>query len=563
MSNPAGGNGVKIHMVKQGDSLTAIAQKFEVPLEDLRRANPEFRQNELDAGMKVRIPSSSQPQGEVMHQHVVQQGDTLWKLSKAWGVPLSALIKANPQMQNPNALMVGQVVNIPSMGSGSYTAQSTAAPTVLPTGKKNTGVIPGTGNKTNTAPLPTPPVANVPVPPKPVPIPIPIPIPIPVKPAAEKEKPVEEKAEKSLVEGMSNKEAYPIMGTEDMANKMGDVHPMSMGPMGMGPMGMGNMGGYYDGVGGLGGLGGFGPMGGWYGDHGYSGYMQDDGSNPGMPNTGMVSPEMMNPNMGMVSPEMLNPNMGMVSPEMLNPNIGMVSPEMMNPNMGMVSPEMMMPKPCGCKGHETWTMPTSVQPNYPMPYNYPGMQPSQVSPMSVGNNQVSPLSMGNQMMPMSVSPASVSPQMMPMYPNYPMPNDNMAHIMSPYETYPGYYEGNTSYPVIQSMPNANMPHIMSSYEMPSANMVQPSMVQPNVGSNISPVEKENGWGDGDGYYGGIPPLPPLPPLRREGYDERSADFDGFEPYIASTPSKRSSKAKTAAAKKPKPKRKGSIPWVKA
>ncbi|MBD2844595.1 LysM peptidoglycan-binding domain-containing protein [Paenibacillus sp. IB182496] len=112
---------MKIHMVKKGDTLYSIAEKYGVTLEEVIKLNPEIADpNVIDVGMKVKVPSSGEkPSGEgMMHQHKVVQGDTLWKLSKAWGVPLADMIKANPQLKNPNVLLTGEIVNIPKTGSG-------------------------------------------------------------------------------------------------------------------------------------------------------------------------------------------------------------------------------------------------------------------------------------------------------------------------------------------------------------------------------------------------------------------------------------------------------------
>ncbi|MGG4394837.1 LysM peptidoglycan-binding domain-containing protein, partial [Paenibacillus thiaminolyticus] len=109
---------MKIHIVKNGESLYSIAKKYDVPLEELIKMNPQLKDpNEIDVGMKIKVPSSSHPQTghEIVHKHVVKEGDTLWKLSKAWGVPLQEMIEANPQLKNPNVLVIGQVVNIPKV----------------------------------------------------------------------------------------------------------------------------------------------------------------------------------------------------------------------------------------------------------------------------------------------------------------------------------------------------------------------------------------------------------------------------------------------------------------
>ncbi|MED5016167.1 LysM peptidoglycan-binding domain-containing protein [Paenibacillus chibensis] len=89
----------------------------------------------------VHVPSNDQ----FIHKHVVKQGDSLWKLSKAWGVSLKEMIDANPQLKNPNALLVGEVVNIPKSGNqvnapDDANANANAHPDkVLPGGKAFTG----------------------------------------------------------------------------------------------------------------------------------------------------------------------------------------------------------------------------------------------------------------------------------------------------------------------------------------------------------------------------------------------------------------------------------------
>lgn len=50
-----------------------------------------------------------------MREYVVKPNDTLSSIAKQFGVPLAQLIKANPEIKNPNALTVGQTIIIPSM----------------------------------------------------------------------------------------------------------------------------------------------------------------------------------------------------------------------------------------------------------------------------------------------------------------------------------------------------------------------------------------------------------------------------------------------------------------
>lgn len=51
-----------------------------------------------------------------MQIHVVRPGDSLWKISQAYGVPVEQIAEAN-ELPNPNQLVIGQAMVIPIIGS--------------------------------------------------------------------------------------------------------------------------------------------------------------------------------------------------------------------------------------------------------------------------------------------------------------------------------------------------------------------------------------------------------------------------------------------------------------
>ncbi|MDF2651933.1 MAG: hypothetical protein K0Q73_7738 [Paenibacillus sp.] len=111
---------LKIHIVKKGDTLYELAKKYQTTLDQVIALNPQIEQpDHLDVGMKVKIPSKPKPvdppASDYVYKHVVEQGDSLWKLGKAWDVPLQEMIKANPHLKNPNVLMTGEIVYVPKM----------------------------------------------------------------------------------------------------------------------------------------------------------------------------------------------------------------------------------------------------------------------------------------------------------------------------------------------------------------------------------------------------------------------------------------------------------------
>ncbi|MBW4840965.1 MAG: LysM peptidoglycan-binding domain-containing protein [Paenibacillaceae bacterium] len=163
---------MKIHIVKKGDTLFELSKKYNVPLEKLNEANPQFANpDQLNVGDKVKIPAVAVPIGGEpgnIYKHIVKQGDTLWKLSKAWGLPLQTLIAANPQLGDPNQLKVGDTVNIPTgTGAPGGGAANPPGPNMslspAQTGKKNTAPIAGAGTK---APTGVKPEMTAPKPPK-------------------------------------------------------------------------------------------------------------------------------------------------------------------------------------------------------------------------------------------------------------------------------------------------------------------------------------------------------------------------------------------------------------
>lgn len=49
--------------------------------------------------------------------YTVVKGDTLWKIAERYEIGISELIKANPQLSNPSMIYPGQKVNIPAASS--------------------------------------------------------------------------------------------------------------------------------------------------------------------------------------------------------------------------------------------------------------------------------------------------------------------------------------------------------------------------------------------------------------------------------------------------------------
>ena len=99
-----------IYTVKSGDSLYKIARAYGVTIDDIVRVNGLSRPNDLSIGQNLFIPAESSPSDT----YTVVSGDTMYKIANRLGITLDELIRANPQISNPNIIQIGQVINIPN-----------------------------------------------------------------------------------------------------------------------------------------------------------------------------------------------------------------------------------------------------------------------------------------------------------------------------------------------------------------------------------------------------------------------------------------------------------------
>ncbi|MEH6944270.1 SafA/ExsA family spore coat assembly protein, partial [Bacillus sp. JJ722] len=73
-----------------------------------------------------------------MKIHIVQKGDTLWKLAKKYGVHFEELKKLNSQLSNPDMIMPGMKIKIPGVGASKNPATSQSNTKINVNSKKET-----------------------------------------------------------------------------------------------------------------------------------------------------------------------------------------------------------------------------------------------------------------------------------------------------------------------------------------------------------------------------------------------------------------------------------------
>lgn len=115
------GPGLLVHPVWQTERayFTAL-EAVEEPLPDFVRYRFEFWEDcgGYDGGLKALAGESGggsapAPAPQAARVHTVGKGDTLWGIAKRYGVELAALIRANPQIKNPNLIYPGGTVRVP------------------------------------------------------------------------------------------------------------------------------------------------------------------------------------------------------------------------------------------------------------------------------------------------------------------------------------------------------------------------------------------------------------------------------------------------------------------
>ncbi|MDI3542404.1 MAG: hypothetical protein PWP57_7 [Candidatus Atribacteria bacterium] len=104
------------HVVEPGDTLWAISHRYQIPLAKLLQINNLTEKSTLRVGMKIKLEEGN---SEAIYQ--VKAGDTLWGISRKFNIPLSSLLAANG-LSEKSVLQVGQKIVLPSSGKENTTS---------------------------------------------------------------------------------------------------------------------------------------------------------------------------------------------------------------------------------------------------------------------------------------------------------------------------------------------------------------------------------------------------------------------------------------------------------
>jgi membrane-bound lytic murein transglycosylase D len=104
------------YTVKEGDTLTELAQRFQASTMDIKKTNAITDPDYLQTGQKLNIPTDKNSISQINLSgkwitYVVKRGDTLWDIARAFGVMLEKLMLWN-DLGSPSRLQVGDRLKI-------------------------------------------------------------------------------------------------------------------------------------------------------------------------------------------------------------------------------------------------------------------------------------------------------------------------------------------------------------------------------------------------------------------------------------------------------------------
>jgi LysM repeat protein len=106
-----------VHVVQRGETLFRISLRYGVSMDRIVAANNILNPAKIFAGQQLIIPTDNEPAAPAASegapiQHVVQPGEILGRIANRYGVSMASILQAN-HISNPSLLYAGQVINIP------------------------------------------------------------------------------------------------------------------------------------------------------------------------------------------------------------------------------------------------------------------------------------------------------------------------------------------------------------------------------------------------------------------------------------------------------------------
>ena len=104
-----------IHRVKSGETLYSLSKKYGVSLDEAEKLNPELKESGLKEGMVLlfprQLPSTNSKKDSNYYWHKVEGKETAWHISRTYSISLDSLYLLNPEAEY--GIREGQMLKLP------------------------------------------------------------------------------------------------------------------------------------------------------------------------------------------------------------------------------------------------------------------------------------------------------------------------------------------------------------------------------------------------------------------------------------------------------------------
>jgi len=101
------------HIIKEGETIYSLSKKYNVPVQELEKANPSLVITDIPVGLVINIPVVSQPDLQVdFIYHRVRRKETIYGICKRYDITEEELIMYNPELKE-SLPRTGQHLRIP------------------------------------------------------------------------------------------------------------------------------------------------------------------------------------------------------------------------------------------------------------------------------------------------------------------------------------------------------------------------------------------------------------------------------------------------------------------
>lgn len=104
--NPANAQSLKEHVVQKGETLSSIAEDYNIKKKTLLKYNQKYAKQKLVDGDTLKIPRSE--------RHIYSEGETLQSVAESYGVTVGELFELNPYIKT-YGLSVGNTIILPKI----------------------------------------------------------------------------------------------------------------------------------------------------------------------------------------------------------------------------------------------------------------------------------------------------------------------------------------------------------------------------------------------------------------------------------------------------------------